>query len=107
MLAAGAAVTPAIVGRALLVLLVARVNAVGVRVGALAGLANITATTIAMPKKPTALSRMSESRVSRIVTVFSLTSSGSWSGELNNASWAACESVLSDAILPHRDGRTQ
>lgn len=65
------------VGRAALVLLVARLRAVGVMSGALAGFAKITATKIAMPKKPTAPNKMSESRVSRMVTVFSLPSSGS------------------------------
>jgi len=105
--AAGAAVTPAIVGRPSIVLLVARAVTLGVAVGAEAGLENRTATKIAMPKKPTALSRMSESRFNWIVNVFSLPSSGSWSGELNDASCTASESRVPIAILPHRDARAQ
>jgi hypothetical protein len=41
------------------------------------------------------------------VTVFSVSSSGSWSGELNDASCTASENVITAAILPHRDGCTQ
>jgi hypothetical protein len=98
---------PAMVDCTLAMVLIIRGVVVAAAVGADAGLAKITATKIAIPKKPTAPNRMSESRVSRIVTVFSVSSSGSWSGELNDASCTASENVIVGAILPHRDGYTQ
>jgi hypothetical protein len=99
--------TPTIVDCTLAIVPIIRGVVVAAAVGADAGLAKITATKIAIPKKPTAPIRMSESRVSRIVTVFSVSSSGSWSGELNDASCTASENVIAAAILPHRDGYTQ